>query len=393
MNNSVRAITTLTLGLIAVMIVACGSADDGGVAAPSNPTAVPTSTPTAVTVPPLPTIDILVGHIRYSGEIFGYCWPEQNMPEHVESVCADPPFGVFRGPDVFVPADIQPRVFVDAVTAPEKLSAMVFIDPSADPIDLLNLSSEAARKLDIDFADAERLYMRVHGEWDEGAVDYGFWLVRVPDDEPFTADCTWTEIAPQSITYRVLSQETPTAFDGINSAICTFSKPVWMINVTLAGNFGSVHNQSFNFDDPRMEIPFPLDKWHESESTAELLAPGTYERRMAAISTIGEEWVITDHIDAALDEVTVVESSRATPMPTQEWNVEDVSVEGSTVRVTVRVFATTDITVVIDGKEADEVEFALPLIHYVFNNVESGTRELTITDIVGFAYGQPLMIP
>jgi hypothetical protein len=46
--------------------------------------------------------------------------------------------------------------------------------------------------------------------------------------------------------------------------------------------------------------------------TLELLAPG-YTRTMKAVSTDDAEWVITDHIDAALGEVTVVESATSTP--------------------------------------------------------------------------------
>ena len=103
--------------------------------------------------------------------------------------------------------------------------------------------------------------------------------------------------------------------------------------------------------------------------------------------------MITDHVDAALDEVTVVESAPPTPLPVQEWEVEDVSVDGSTVTVNVRVFATADLDVLIDGTEPDEVIPELPLLRYVFHDVSSGIHELSIFDVVGHDQGQPIVVP
>ena len=156
---------------------------------------------------------------------------------------------------------------------------------------------------------------------------------------------------------------------------------------------GSFHSETFRFKEPLLEVAFPLKEWHESISTAELLAPGTYERTMVAESPDGEQWVITDHVSSALKEVTVIPSIEPTPMPAHEWDIEHVSVDGSTIIVAVRLYATADYTIVIEGVEPDEVFPSLPIINHVFKNVASGTHELHIFDVVGHTDGQVVEVP
>ena len=390
MKLTTKTLVPFALSLIGLLAIACGT-DDGSSAAPSSPT-VPTPTATSAGVAPLPSVDIFVGDVGYRGAQIGYCWPDESMPEQAVTVCADPAQGVFPAEEVLVAGGMKPRVVVDSVSPPTRLTANVYADPTMPAIKQINIGNEANRELDVDFVRGG-YYLRIHGEWPEGQADYGFRIVRLPHADAFTAECMYTEAKPLPITYDVLADETPTEFDGRNKASCTFSKPVKLINVTLTGGLGSVHSQSFHFNEPCVEIEFPLSEWDESESILELLAPATYTRTMKAVSADDEEWVITDHIDAALDEVTVVESATPTPLPAKEWEVEDVSVEGSTVRVIVRIHATADLSVLIDGEEPDDVEHTLPLIHHVFHNVSSGTHELSIFDVVGHTYGQPLQIP
>jgi len=72
-----------------------------------------------------------------------------------------------------------------------------------------------------------------------------------------------------------------------------------------------------------------------------------------------------------------------TPLPTKEWNLEDIQVDGSTVTVSVRVYAGIDLWATLDGRRSDEVTFDLPIIKYVFQNVTSGTHTVEIQDVIG----------
>jgi len=71
----------------------------------------------------------------------------------------------------------------------------------------------------------------------------------------------------------------------------------------------------------------------------------------------------------------------ATPM--QEWNLEEVRVEDSTVTVSVRVFSGIDVWATLDGRRADEVAPMLPTIDYIFLNVTPGEHVVEVLDIVG----------
>ena len=203
-----------------------------------------------------------------------------------------------------------------------------------------------------------------------------------------------TKAAPLPLEYQVLNDPTPTGFDGRNNGFCTFNKPVARIIVGLNnGPQGSFHTETFHFAKPLLEVTFPLKEWYESVKTLELLEPGPYARTMMAETADGDQWAITDHVSAALDEVTVIPSVEPTPMPPREWDIEDVRVAGSTVTVTVRVYGTADYTVLIDGIASDETQLSLPLIQHIFKNVASGTHELTVSDVIGHVDGQVVEVP
>ncbi|NQW16734.1 MAG: hypothetical protein HQ478_04535 [Chloroflexi bacterium] len=261
-------------------------------------------------------------------------------------------------------------------------------------MDQLDILAEEDRALDLSAYIVDDVYLRISGNWPTGQADFLFRVQPVPSGEALKATCFATEAEPLPLEYQVLNDPTPTGFDGRNNGSCTFSKPITSILVTLNdGPGGSFHGETFHFNEPMYEVEFPLKEWDESVSTAELLAPGQYARTMMAESADGDQWVITDHVSAALKEVTVILSDEPTPMPAREWNIEDVNVDGSTVTVSVRVYSTADYTVVIDGIEPDEMITELPLIRHVFKNVASGAHELSVFDVVGHADGQVVQVP
>jgi hypothetical protein len=72
-----------------------------------------------------------------------------------------------------------------------------------------------------------------------------------------------------------------------------------------------------------------------------------------------------------------------TPMPVREWNLEEISVDGSTVTVSLRVFAGIDVGVTINGKEPTRVEAVIPVINFVFEGVPIGEHSVVVSDVVG----------
>ncbi len=80
---------------------------------------------------------------------------------------------------------------------------------------------------------------------------------------------------------------------------------------------------------------------------------------------------------------TPAPATTPTPLPVKEWNLEPIQVEGSTVTVPLRVFAGIDVWATLDGKRADEVQAALPVIRHVFRNVTPGKHAVEVRDVVG----------
>lgn len=73
-----------------------------------------------------------------------------------------------------------------------------------------------------------------------------------------------------------------------------------------------------------------------------------------------------------------------TPSVTQEWAVEGVEVSGSTVTVSIRVFAGIDVGVTLHGAVADETTGSAPILEFVFLDVPDGQHEVLVKDVVGF---------
>ena len=390
----------ITLGIVAilVLVLACGTEEDqdanqGGVAAP------PTPEPTA-TAPesfPFPVVELIVGDASYPATQGDYCWPDSRMDDTIVSICATLALDWELDERVPVPGDVNPVVEIDFSDPTISLFAYFYRDPQIrSDVDLVDISAKEDRALDLSAYANDDIYLRISGNWPQGQAAYLFRLQPIPSGEALTGECFATEAEPLPLEYKILNDPTPTGFDGRNSGFCTFSRPITSILVMLNnGPGGSFHAETFHFAEPLHEVHFPLTEWGESEKTLELLAPGPYVRSMVAESLDGEQWVITDHVSAALDEVTVIASDEPTPSPllARAWDIEDVSVDGSTITVTLRVYAGTGVSVVVDGIEPDEVIAEIPLIRHIFKNVASGTHELSVSDVVGHTDGQAVQVP
>ena len=81
----------------------------------------------------------------------------------------------------------------------------------------------------------------------------------------------------------------------------------------------------------------------------------------------------------------VPQVSTPTPMVPQEWVLEGVQVDGSTVTVVVRVFAGIDVGVTVGGASPSRVAATIPIVEFVFEDVPAGNHAVVISDVVGFS--------
>ena len=82
---------------------------------------------------------------------------------------------------------------------------------------------------------------------------------------------------------------------------------------------------------------------------------------------------------------TATLSPTATPTVTKEWDLEDIQVYGSTISVSLYMYAGVAVQVTLDGRTADEVRANIPTVEYLFNNVGTGTYTIEVEDVVGFS--------
>lgn len=82
---------------------------------------------------------------------------------------------------------------------------------------------------------------------------------------------------------------------------------------------------------------------------------------------------------------TATPSPTATPKVVKEWNLEDIQVYGSTVSVSLYMYAGVAVQVTLDGRTADEVRPNVPTVEYLFNNVGVGTYTIEVEDVVGYS--------
>ena len=396
MNRQLMALLGLTLTLTLAIAAGCASA-----APPLNPT--PTPTATSKSAPPLPVIRLDYGGQVYDGYQASYCWPSHYAEDGATMAgCVDKVLWEGIESTVYIPRGEEVLVVVEADDAPSRLVAHIFADPETS-IQMLDLEAAKTVRFPLDLLDPAigpgNYLLLISGQWPEGDVGYGFRFTQVPGTEELTAECFHTEAKPLPLTFDVRNDPTPTGFDGMNHAYCTFSEPISKVSVTLRNGGGSVHGESFSFDPPAYELQFPLREglWASSEKTLELLAPGDYQRQMVAISKDGDSWDMTANINAVLKTVTVVGKSDAattpTPSPEREWNLEDIQVAGSTVTVPLRVFAGIDVLVTLDGRIPDQVKTSVPVLEFIFEDVAPATHTIQVSDVVGFEQTEEVVVP
>lgn len=76
--------------------------------------------------------------------------------------------------------------------------------------------------------------------------------------------------------------------------------------------------------------------------------------------------------------------STPTPKVSQEWELQEISVEGNEVTVTLLVHAGIDVDVTVGGATPSRVNAEIPVIKFVFENVAAGEHPVVISDEVGF---------
>ena len=82
-----------------------------------------------------------------------------------------------------------------------------------------------------------------------------------------------------------------------------------------------------------------------------------------------------------------------TPTPFREWALLDVVVDGSTVTVSLQVFAGIDVKVTLDGRPPDEVSGPAPILKHAFKDVAPGPHTVHIQDVVGFSETREVLVP
>jgi hypothetical protein len=114
--------------------------------------------------------------------------------------------------------------------------------------------------------------------------------------------CNMTEIEPRPIEFEYRGS-VPTGFDGINTASCTFTRPVETVTVVLTGP--ATHTEVFTLDEPDTDVRFPLPEGTVSRTTREIVRPGEYRREITVTSVDGDTLVISDQ-PGVLETVTVL---------------------------------------------------------------------------------------
>jgi len=67
-------------------------------------------------------------------------------------------------------------------------------------------------------------------------------------------------------------------------------------------------------------------------------------------------------------------------------------VDGNTVRVALRVFAGIDVDVTMDGEPPSRVDAAVPIIAYVFDDLESGEHQILMSDVAGYSQTESVSV-
>ena len=90
---------------------------------------------------------------------------------------------------------------------------------------------------------------------------------------------------------------------------------------------------------------------------------------------------------------TVTPTPTSTPSPSRESNLEAIQVDGSTVTVSLYVFAGIDVRATLDGRDPDQVNALIPILEFVFLNVTPGQHTVEVRDVVGFNEAAEVVVP
>ena len=82
-----------------------------------------------------------------------------------------------------------------------------------------------------------------------------------------------------------------------------------------------------------------------------------------------------------------------TPSLAKEWDLEKVRVDSSTVSVELHVVEGAEVSVTIDGRDADNGRSTLPSVEYVFEDTAPGRHILEVQDAVGYSETEVAMVP
>ena len=72
-----------------------------------------------------------------------------------------------------------------------------------------------------------------------------------------------------------------------------------------------------------------------------------------------------------------------TPSASVEWELQNIDIDGSTVRVILRVFAGVDVRVTLDGAPPKTISGPSPLLEHVFTGVNPGVHSIKVSDLMG----------
>jgi hypothetical protein len=130
--------------------------------------------------------------------------------------------------------------------------------------------------------------------------------VTIVEQVVFEVGPCLTTLAAQLPIEFVYRGTVPTGFDGINTATCTFTKPVETLRVVLRGP--ATHTEIFTLTEPSTAVSFPLPEVTLSIRTQEIVPPGDYEREMTVTAVDGDTLVLSDQ-PGVLKTVTVIEQA------------------------------------------------------------------------------------
>ena len=144
--------------------------------------------------------------------------------------------------------------------------------------------------------------------------------------EALSLRCFITEIASIRPVHAFRGEDqVPTGFDSMNSAGCTFTKPMASVSVELLRQGQTVLDHTIVLDPPSTEVRFPLRSQLVPVAPIDL-DTGRYDRIMTAASTNGESIKVElDYFDVA-EVIWIFDRSRSPESAAREALAEQLGV-------------------------------------------------------------------